>query len=194
MATTPPVKKVEDPGKDKPAVSNLEEQIAENVEALTQLRAKAEEDVDRHQRLVETIAQFVSRPHFLYFLLVAGGLWIGVNLLLIKTGREPLDEPPFFWLQGIVACSSLLLTVVLVTRQKRQGQLMAQQDELNLQVDMLAEQKTTKIISLLEELRRDLPIVQNRKDPEAEALQKPASASVVTEALSETKKDPKKKT
>ena len=182
-----------DPGKDKPAVSNLEEQIAQNVEALTQLRAKAEEDVDRHQRLVEAIAQFVSRPHFLYFLLVAGGLWIGANLLLPKAGREPIDPPPFFWLQGTVACSSLLLTVVLVTRQKRQGQLMAQQDELDLQVDMLAEQKTTKIISLLEELRRDMPSVQNREDPEADALQKSGTAAVVAEALADTKNNLKNK-
>ena len=179
--------------KDKAQVSHLEEKIAQNVEALSQLRAKAEEDVNRHQRLVEVIAEFVSRPHFLYFLLVAGALWIGVNLLLPRAGHEPIDPPPFFWLQGTVACSSLLMTVVLVTRQKRQGQLMAQQDEINLQVDMLAEQKTTKIIALLEELRRDLPSVENRQDPEAEALQKSGTAAVVAEALTESKKDLKKK-
>jgi len=36
-------------------------------------------------------------------------------------------------------------------------------------VSLLAEQKTAKLIALIEELRRDLPEVTNRHDPEAAA-------------------------
>ena len=38
-------------------------------------------------------------------------------------------------------------------------------------MNLLAEQKVTKIIALLEELRRDLPMVSDRVDPVAVAMQ-----------------------
>ncbi len=39
-------------------------------------------------------------------------------------------------------------------------------------MSLLTEQRTAKIIDLLEELRRDMPSVRNRVDAEAEALTK----------------------
>ena len=42
---------------------------------------------------------------------------------------------------------------------------------LELQVNLLAEQKATKIIILLEELRRDMPNVHDRHDEHATTLQ-----------------------
>lgn len=51
---------------------------------------------------------------------------------------------------------------------------------------MLAEQKSSKVISLLEELRRDLPMVRNRNDPEAADLAQPADPEAVLEALKES--------
>ena len=61
---------------------------------------------------------------------------------------------------------------------------------LELQVNLLTEQKTTKIIRLLEELRHDLPMVKDRHDPEAAALQKPMDADGVLAAL-EQRRDKK---
>ena len=37
--------------------------------------------------------------------------------------------------------------------------------------NLLAEQKIAKLIALMEELRRDIPTVKDRFDPEAEAMQ-----------------------
>lgn len=42
---------------------------------------------------------------------------------------------------------------------------------LDLKVTLLTGQKAAKLIDLLEELRRDLPNVRNRHDPEAAAHQ-----------------------
>ena len=51
---------------------------------------------------------------------------------------------------------------------------------------MLSEQKTAKVIELLEESRRDNPLIQNRVDQEAEAMAKPADPKTVLEAIKET--------
>src|SRR5687767_6973446 len=91
---------------------NVSDQIAENVQALNDLRATAEAEMDRHQRLVEKIALFVSRPHFVYFILVFVGLWIASNWVLKIIGLTSFDPPPFFWLQGLSTLSALVLMVV----------------------------------------------------------------------------------
>ena len=64
------------------------------------------------------------------------------------------------------------MTSVILITQNRQGKLAERREQLELQMSMLTEQRTAKIIDLLEELRRDLPSVQNRVDLEAEALTK----------------------
>jgi uncharacterized membrane protein len=54
-----------------------------------------------------------------------------------------------------------------------------------LQVALLTEQKVTKVINLLEELRRDMPMVKNRHDA-PQALQESADTAKVLAALEET--------
>jgi uncharacterized membrane protein len=56
---------------------------------------------------------------------------------------------------------------------------------LELQVNLLTEQKTTKLINLLEELRRDLPMIKDRHDPESAAFQQPTDPEAVLAALDE---------
>jgi uncharacterized membrane protein len=56
---------------------------------------------------------------------------------------------------------------------------------LELQVNILTEQKTTTLIRLLEELRRDLPMVRDRHDPDAATLQVPTDAKQILTALEE---------
>jgi uncharacterized membrane protein len=80
---------------------------------------------------------------------------------------------------------ALLTTTVVLITQNREAKLEKQRLELELQVNLLTEQKTTKLIRLLEELRRDLPMVKDRHDPEAAALQKPTDPGDVLAALEE---------
>ncbi|HEY3784125.1 MAG TPA: hypothetical protein VGL55_02465 [Steroidobacteraceae bacterium] len=50
---------------------------------------------------------------------------------------------------------------------------------------MLTEQKVTKVIYLLEELRRDLPMVKDRHDPQAATVQEGANTAQMASALHE---------
>src|SRR5271163_2420297 len=71
----------------------------------------------------------------------------------------------------MVGLAALLTATMILTTQNRQAKLMEQRMHLDLQVNLLTEQKTAKLIELLEELRRDLPNVRNRHDSEAEIMQ-----------------------
>ena len=110
-------------------------------------------------------------------------VWILVNLMAPRLGIAAFDPPPFSALQGIVSLSALLITTIVLIGQNRLAKLEQLRGQLELQVNILTEQKTTTLIRLLEELRRDLPMVRDRHDPDAATLQVPTDAKQILTAL-----------
>lgn len=161
-------------------------QVEEHATTIAAIRARAENQRSRTQRYVEVFTALVGRPSTIITLLAFIAVWIAWNWFEHGNGRKPLDPPPFFWLQGAVALyAALISTFVLATqnREKRHGE---QRAYLELQVNLLAEQKTAKIIELLEELRRDMPTVRDRVDHQADAMQLPVDTNAVLNVLEET--------
>ena len=78
-----------------------------------------------------------------------------------------------------------MTTVILIT-QNRHGKLDDLHMHLNMQVNLLIERKVTKLIDLVEELRSDMPIVENRHDPQAEAMKEPVNPHEVVRNLRQT--------
>jgi len=74
-------------------------------------------------------------------------------------------------------------TIVVLVKQNRLAKMEERRAHLELQVNLLTEQKATKIINLLEELRRDLPMIKDRHDAEATAFQQPTDPESVLAAL-----------
>lgn len=144
--------------------------IGQNIDAVVAMHTLAEQQVDTHQRGVEALTAWLGRPQFFYGVLVGVSLWMLVNSLAPRLGLRERDDPPFFWLQGAVGLMGLMVTTVVLITQNRQGKLAERREQLDLQMSLLVEQRTAKIIDLMEELRRDLPNVMDRTDAEAEAL------------------------
>ena len=160
--------------------------VGENIESIVDLHMRAEKRVSHHQRLIETVTANLGRPAFFYLTLLFVATWIGVNLLLPHLGLKSFDPAPFSWLQGIVSLSALLVTTVVLITQNRHGKLDDLRMHLNLQVNLLNERKVTKLIDLVEELRRDMPQVENRHDPQAEAMKEPVNPHEVVKNLHQT--------
>jgi len=100
-------------------------------------------------------------------------------------GLHEFDPAPFFWMQGALGLGALLTATVVLTKQNRMERLAEQRAHLDLKVTLLTEQKTAKLIDLLEELRRDLPNVRDRDDPEATVMQQSMKPDAVLAALDE---------
>ena len=131
----------------------------QNIDAVVALHAFAEQQVDTHQRTVESLTAWLGRPQFFYGMLVGVGLWMLRQLRRAPPAAAARDDPPFFWLQGAIGLGALLMTSVILITQNRQGKLAERREQLELQMSLLTEQRTAKIIDLLEELRRDMPSV-----------------------------------
>ena len=166
--------------------TELPHHISQHVDTVAALHERGESGVSLHQRTIEKVTANLGRPLFLNLMLAVIAVWIGVNLAPHELGwREPVDVPPFFWLQGLNGLLALLLAILILITQNRQARLAERRAQLDLQVNLLAEQKIAKLIALVEELRRDIPSVRNRVDLEAEAMAEATDAGAVLDALEE---------
>ena len=161
--------------------------VSQNIEALEAYYALEEQRVGAAQRLLERFSTAIGRPWFLAVIVLFVLLWIGYNILAPHFGRTRFDPPPFPALQGIVSLGALLTTTVVLIGQNRLAHLERQREQMELQVNILTEQKTTKLVHLLEELRHDLPMVRDRHDPDAATLQQPTDATGILTALEKTR-------
>lgn len=164
----------------------LPEHISQNIETIIALHTRNEQNVPRHQRVVEGVTAFFGRPAFLYSTLLVIILWIFANVLPQRLGLLQFDPPPFYWLEFWLSIGSLLMTIGVLIKQNRQEKQAEQRAQLSLQLNLLSEQKIAKLIALVEELRCDLPNVKNRYDHEAEMMKEPADPQAVIVALEET--------
>jgi uncharacterized membrane protein len=158
--------------------------LSEDVESVASIRARAKERLGKHQRLVEVLTAALGRPRTVYVILSSVVGWIAFNVLTPWLfGWQRIDPPPFFWLQGTAALSALLMTTLVLITENRQTRHAEERSHLDLQVNLLAEHKVTKLIALVEELRRDLPMVRDRIDREADAMQEAVDPHAMLEAL-----------
>lgn len=157
--------------------------VKDAIGAVTRFHATHEAEATRLQRVVERLTRRAGRPAFIGLLTTLVLSWIALNVLTKVTGRAPIDPPPFFWMQGAVALAALYMTVFILATQRRENELAALRDQLTLELSILSEQKSAKIIGLLEEMRRDDPSIMNRRDDHADALAEPANADAVFNAL-----------
>jgi uncharacterized membrane protein len=134
-----------------------------------------------------SMTALLARPGSIAALTVLLAGWIGFNLLAPALGHRPLDPPPFSWLETAVSVLSLYMVVLILATQRREDQLAQHREQLILELALLSEQKTTKVIQLLEESRRDNPAIHDRIDREAEEMAKTADPQSVIDAIKETK-------
>jgi uncharacterized membrane protein len=157
--------------------------VSQNIEIIGDYYKRAERSAGSLQRSLERLGDFIGRPVFFVAVLVFVALWVLVNEFGPQIGIAVFDPPPFTALQTIVSVVALLITTIVLIGQNRMAKLEQRRGHMELQVNMLTEQKATTLIRLLEELRRDLPMVRDRDDPDAATLQQRTDPTQILSAL-----------
>jgi uncharacterized membrane protein len=161
--------------------------LEDTFQAIARVRAEHNRKATLLERTVDKLTGRAGRPGFVVLLTLIFASWIGLNSVLLFLGKQPLDEPPFFWMQGAVSLAALYTTVLILATQRRENELASHHEHLTLELAILSEQKTAKIISLLEELRADHPDIHNRIDDEAAAMSAPTDPQSVLETITKHK-------
>lgn len=171
------------PTPDPSDSTDLPEFINQNVEVVRRLREQADRNLGTLHRPVEQLFGLIARPATVYLLLLLIGGWIGLSLAETHAGRPSFDPAPFPYLQDLLAVLALITTVIVLIVQQRQGRLAEQRAELALQLNLLTEQKVAKLIALIEEQRRDSPLLRDRPDVEAQVMQQGTDPELILTAL-----------
>jgi uncharacterized membrane protein len=136
------------------------------VKDVAEIRAQQLRELPRSQLGIEWLTDRIGRPWFAYAIVVLIAAWIAWD-----TGaRARVDAPPFPVLQLVLAVLSLLMTIFILTTENRQGAIAEKRAQLTLQLSLANEERAAKIIQLLEQLRKDDPLLPDRRDDEAREM------------------------
>ena len=156
--------------------------IEVTIRSIARLHAEHHQNATPIQHAVDRVTALLGHPRSLG--IVAG--WINLNLLAAEFGYRPIDPLPFSVLQGVISLVSLYIVILILATQRREYQLAQLREQLTLELAVLNEQKTAKVIRLLEEARRDNPLIRDRIDKEADAMAQSADPQSVLHVIKET--------
>ena len=107
--------------------------------------------------------------------------------MAINTGLMPLVRPfdhfPFPILNQVVALEAVLMTAFVLMKQNRMSKLADRRAHLNLQINLLIERESTKIIGMLLEIGKRLDIQHKMLDEESSQLSRLLAIETLIETL-----------
>ena len=160
--------------------------IEDTLRAIAKLHADHRDEAGPLQRAVDRATAWIGRPRFMAGMTALVALWIVGNALAHMFTASAWDPPPFGWLQGSVSLMALYVTLFILTTQRRDDELAGHREQLTLELAIIGEQKSAKIIALLEEMRRDSPYLHDRLDVEASVMAVAADPQAVLDAIKES--------
>jgi uncharacterized membrane protein len=144
------------------------ESTRKNIETVIRLEQAATESRSLGERVSDVFTRFMGTMSFVVFHLLLFAVWFSVNLGW--TPLKPFDPFPFGILTLIVSAEGVLLAIFVLVSQNRMSRQANQRAHLNLQIDLLAEQETTKLLQKVQSLLDHFGLEQNPDDGEAERL------------------------
>jgi uncharacterized membrane protein len=153
--------------------------VKDAIAQIAEMHASHHREATAMDRLADRVICALGTGTFLFCILGFTGLWI---LASAAFPHAWFDQPPYPILDLLLSLAAILIAVLILANQRRDDLLANRREQMTLQLALLTEQKVGKLIELVEELRRDLPNVDNRIDLEAiEMTGRPDHSAVLDE-------------
>lgn len=143
--------------------------VVQNIEAVVKLQEATARQRSFADRIADHIANFSGTLGFVLLHLGWFGLWAVINAGLIP-GLPAFDPYPFQLLAMIVSLEGVLLSTFVLIKQNRMSTQADQRDHLDLQINLLSEKETTKIIQMLTRLSAHFGVEHQVADAETKEL------------------------
>ena len=157
------------------------ESAHQNIETISRLEHEEIERRSTSEKISEAFTRFMGSLTFVVLHLIGMAVWFSWNLGAF--GLEPFDPFPFGIFTLIVSTEGVILAIFVLISQNRMSRLANQRSHLNLQISLLAEQETTKILQRLKMIADHLEIRETVADEEAERLSQSTHLEVLAEEL-----------
>jgi uncharacterized membrane protein len=154
--------------------------VARNVAAIAALEKGALGQRTATERLADRLVRAVGTPGFALVHVAWFAAWIVVNV-----GRAPVpafDPYPFNFLTLVVSLEAIFLSIAVLITQNRMTRQADRRAQLDLQINLLAEQESTRTVELLQRIADHLRVPRARGSGDGD-LAKPTDVRDVVTAL-----------
>ena len=156
--------------------------ISENIDAIIDAEQAANRRRSRSEVVYELVGGLIGTLNFVVFQLIGVILWVVINAGLMPPVR-PFDPFPFPVLNQIIALEAVLMTAFVLMKQNRMSKLADRRAHLDLQINLMTERETTKIIGMLLEIGQRLDIQHKVLDEESRQLSRLLILESLIEAM-----------
>lgn len=178
-------------------VVSQNEIVRKNTAAIVDMQRKIAEARSVGGRISDAITDFTGSMAFVFIHVIWFGLWVLLNVGLIHIPYVSEFDPfPFGLLTMLVSLEAIFLSTFVLISQNRLAAASEKRAELDLQVNLLAEQKATKVLEMLDQITEQLDQVGSRfnfkPDPEVKALKVSPDPKEVLQVIENTVKEESK--
>ena len=131
--------------------------LARNVAAVAQLEAADRARQSSAEHFSDSIARVAGTPWFAWLHVAWFAAWVAWNAGFVP-GWHPIDPFPFSFLTLVVSLEAIFLSIFVLISQNNLTRLSERRAHLDLQINLLAEQESTKTVALLERIAQRLNV------------------------------------
>jgi uncharacterized membrane protein len=131
--------------------------VAQNVAAVAKLEAAEHARLTRPELFADAIARMAGTPSFAAIHVVWFAVWLLWNLGPVAALR-PFDPYPFSFLTLVVSLEAIFLSIFVLVSQNALTRQSERRAHLDLQINLLAEQESTKTVALLQRIAEHLKV------------------------------------
>jgi len=164
----------------QPVPGGLAGHEEESIDQIAALHVEHYRSASVLQRVIDWVTDKLGRASVVAVVILGLVAWFA-SVFAATDGD--IERPAFTWLELAATLAALLIAMLILVTQRRENLLAERRDQLTLELAILADKKTAKVIALLEEIRRDAPALADRTDPESEAMARPANPGEVLAAI-----------
>jgi uncharacterized membrane protein len=160
--------------------------LGQNIDALLRRKREEEASAPLEDRVAVAITRFVGSMLFVYIHAALFVCWISINIGLLPL--IPAFDPSLVILAMVASVEAIFLSTFVLISQNRMAAAADKRADLNLQISLLAEHETTRILSMLHDVGKKLSIDFDHEDELSELTQSVFPEDVLT-ALEEADQD-----
>ena len=157
---------------------SLERETESNVLKIAGMEQAEKANRTLGEKVSEMVAAFCGSMVFVYVHIAWFGGWIVVNSVLAKYSFDPF---PYTFLTLVVSLEAIFLSTFILISQNQETRLSERRNHLDLQINMLAEQESTKTLELLQLIAKKIGV--DCEDKETKALLEPMEPKKLVEQI-----------
>ncbi|HWI79499.1 MAG TPA: DUF1003 domain-containing protein [Ramlibacter sp.] len=158
-----------------------EDVTRQNVLAMRQLEEAAMAKRTGADRVAAAIARFCGQMTFVWIHVVLFAVWIAYNTM---PWFKAFDPYPFTFLTLVVSLEAIFLSTFILISQNYDMRVSERRNQLDLQINLLAEQENTKALQMLERIAKKVG-AHIGDDPQVRALEEATRPEALVEQIEE---------